>query len=297
MRRKILHLAALMAACYMPASFAYTSKTTVNHVPKQYYNNAVMEKANQESLIPQNYIGISFYKPTYFLPFYYTGAPYNAAYVNQTPRDEQLKKAEVKYQISLKVPLWKNVYNNRSNLYFAYTLLSYWQAYNKRPFVRSNDYEPEFFLSNQLNRCIYKNWQLDFLNVGYEHQSNGFGDNQQRGWDRVYLDFVTSIQDVMIDFKPWYIIHANSKNSNVGDYLGYGRFLAAYKFYNNVVSFEWTNIGTAPKRITGNLTLSVPLTPYLKGYVEVFSGYGQSLIEYNHRTNSAGVGLALSDWL
>lgn len=296
MRRKILQAAALMAACYLPASFAYTTKNTASHAPV-HYNNAVMEKAAKEELIPSNYIGIAFYKPTYFLPFYYTGSPDNAAYANQTPRNEQLKKSEVKYQISLKAPLWKNVYNNRSNLYFAYTLLSYWQLYNKRSFVRSNDYEPEFFLANQLNRCIYKNWQLDFLNVGYTHQSNGFGNGQQRGWDRIYLDFVTSIQDVLIDFRPWYIIHANSKNSNVGDYLGYARFIAAYKFHGNVVSFEWTNIGTSPKRATGNLTWSIPFTPYLKGYVEVFSGYGQSLIEYNHRTNSAGVGLALSDWL
>jgi len=35
----------------------------------------------------------------------------------------------------------------------------------------------------------------------------------------------------------------------------------------------------------------------VKGYVQVFSGYGQSLIDYNRYTNGVGIGFALSDWI
>ena len=87
-------------------------------------------------------------------------------------------------------------------------------------------------------------------------------------------------------------------NPDIAKFLGYGRLLIAGKYKGNVLSLETHNILEGHARsITGLLTWSFPLTSYLKGYVQVFSGYGQSLIEYNHRTNSAGLGLALNDWV
>ena len=105
----------------------------------------------------------------------------------------------------------------------------------------------------------------------------------------------------MISLQPWIILHDstfNSQNPDIGKYMGYGELTVAFKFYNNVISFQSRNaIESGFKRAGNSLNWTFPMTDYLKGEVQVFSGYGQSLIEYNHRTNSVGVGVAFSNWI
>jgi phospholipase A1 len=43
-------------------------------------------------------------------------------------------------------------------------------------------------------------------------------------------------------------------------------------------------------------TWSFPVAGKLRGYLEVFHGYGESLIDYNHRATYVGVGVSLLDW-
>jgi phospholipase A1 len=261
-------------------------------------NSPITKRVKNEAKIPANYYGIAFYKPNYLLPYYYTGSPANAIYQGNTPYGERLDHPEMKFQISLKVPLWKEMFGSRSSIYLAYSQLSYWQAYNKRTFVRENDYEPEGFLANYVTYPLFGGWNLDFLNVGLNHQSNGQSASYQRGWNRLYGEAIASNNCWAVSVKPWFIISTNKNNNNIGKYLGYGRVLVSYKYYRNVISLEALNlIGGEPRHETAQLTWSFPITSYIKGYVQVFSGYGQSLIEYNHRTNSAGVGIALNDWI
>jgi phospholipase A1 len=42
---------------------------------------------------------------------------------------------------------------------------------------------------------------------------------------------------------------------------------------------------------------SFPLQDRLRGYVQFTSGHGESLIDYNHRQNTLGIGVLLSDWM
>jgi phospholipase A1 len=235
------------------------------------------------------------------LPYYYTRSPYNSVYVNDTPNNEQIRRSDIKFQLSFKVPVWKNIFNYPSSLYLAYSQLSYWQAYNKTAFFRETDYEPELFVANEVNLPILKPWTINFLNLGVVHQSNGKGGMLERSWNRVYLEAVTSSDHWMFSLRPWYVIHDPSLrkyNPAIASYLGYGEVVLAYKYSHNVIAIQAHNlVEGGARRATAQLTWTFPFTSYLNGYVEIFSGYGQSLIEYNHRTNSAGIGIAMSNWV
>lgn len=261
----------------------------------------VEARASKEKKIPPDFFAITFYKPTYILPYYYTGSPYKKVYQNNTPNSENIERSEIKYQLSFKVPVWKNIFHTPSTLYLAYTQLSYWQAYNTTAFFRETDYEPELFLANEINIPIYHDWFINFLNVGAVHQSNGFGGNMERSWNRIYIEAISSTDHFMMSIKPWIVFHDSTMrehNPNIADYLGYGQILFAYKYYNQVITLQMHSLFEfSGRRLTGELTWSFPITSYLNGYLQVFSGYGQSLIEYNHRTNSAGIGIALSNWI
>ncbi len=276
-----------------------TSANDQSMVPT--HSNPVQERVAKEDKAEKNPYSIIFYKPTYILPYYYTGSPYNSIYVNNTPGNESLDSDEIKYQISFKVPAWKNILHSSTSLYLAYTQLSYWQAYNNRAFFRETDYEPEIFVANEVNALLFKNWRLNFINVGAVHQSNGQGGSLERSWNRAYLGLIASSDNWVIGIKPWIIFRDTTyerQNPNMSTYMGYEEILIAYKYHNQVISLESRNLFESGGKRSGNtLSWSFPITMYLKGYVQAFSGYGQSLIEYNHRTNSIGVGLALSNWV
>lgn len=283
-----------------------TETSTLNtHVPAAPSNNTdtqdiVEQRSQKEQNILNNPFAISFYQPTYVMPFYYTGSPYNAVYQGNLPDNQPLMHDEIKFQFSFKYPLW--TFYKTHTLYLAYTQMSYWQAYQRSPFFRETDYEPEIFLANQVEIPLGKGWETNFLNVGAMHQSNGEGGNLERSWNRVYVNAIESKGNWMIQVQPWYIINDSSlqtHNPNISNYLGYGQIVVAYKYSQQVFALQIRNeIESGFSRGALQLTWSFPLgIRNLKGYIQVFSGYGQSLIEYNHYTNSAGIGLSLSDWL
>ena len=279
--------------------FSYQQDPASRPVPRD--QNVVIERQKEEKEVLDNKFAITLHKPNYILPFYYTGSPYNAVYINETPSNESLKHSEIKYQLSFKVPLWNNILTTPTSLYLAYTQLSYWQLYNKKSFFRSTDYEPELFTQTKLNWNMGHNWFLNSIKFGAVHQSNGFGNTMERSWNRVYLEVSASNEHGLISIQPWYIFHDNlyhTYNPDMAKYLGYGEIILAYKFNQQTISLQAHSlIENRARYATGIVRYTFPIINQINGFVELFSGYGQSLIEYNHRTNSVGVGLALNNYI
>jgi phospholipase A1 len=183
-------------------------------------------------------------------------------------------------------------------VWFAYTQRSFWQLYTprlSRPF-RETNYEPEaivtFSTGNQDD-----GWKL--LNLGLVHQSNGRSLPQSRSWNRLYAQGGWEWGPLSMQARAWWRIPENpDKNDNpdITDYLGYGDVLLRWGFDNDKSvsvllrqSFK-TGRGFAQLDWT-----SRKLFGPARVYVQATSGYGESLIDYNFRQNTIGIGFAYGD--
>jgi len=81
--------------------------------------------------------------------------------------------------------------------------------------------------------------------------------------------------------------------------IGYGDLLAVYKWNarNTVSLLVRNNLSWSDNKGGYQLDWSFPLYGRLKGYVQVFTGYGESLIDYNWRQTTFGIGVLLTDWM
>lgn len=306
MRRIALSVIGVFLSISVLAASAANTKQPVSESIKQKADAALtavttnqtsdlQKKLHEEHQYSKNPLGILFYEPTYVLPFYYTGSPDTAVYEGNTPENQKVMNSEFKAQFSFMLPVWQHMFNKPVSLMVSYTQLSYWQVYARSQWFRETNYEPQIFLSSNFK----KNW---LFNVGLDHQSNGRGGDLERSWNRAWLSLSMSRGPWLVTIQPWVLIFKEDSsdlhNPDIASYLGHERIVVAYKFQNNIeMSLEVRNIERMTSYMTEIGAVSFPLTKHLNAYVQVFNGYGQSLIEYNHHTTSAGVGLALSNWL
>ena len=246
---------------------------------------------------------------TPYLPNYILLAAYNSAGVNEKPFREQfpdedfsLDDVEAKFQISFKFPVVKNLFGDNGDLYAAYTNRSFWQVYNgeeSAPF-RETNHQPEAWLR------FYTGWSILGLrnvanDLGIIHQSNGRGGVLSRSWNRIYLRMLFEHENLAFSIMPWYRIpedKADDDNPDIDDYLGHFEFQGAYRWRGHVFGLMFrNNLDFDRNRGAAQLDWSFPLYGHLKGYVQWFNGYGESLIDYDRNVNSIGVGIKLTDWL
>ena len=245
------------------------------------------------------------HKQNYLLPARYTTSP-NDQPVSPTEgpaTPEALDHVEAKFQLSLKTKVIERAFDGYADLWLAYTQQSSWQAYNaplSRPF-RETDYEPETMLVFPTDYELL-GLRGRFINLGLVHQSNGRSDPLSRSWNRVYAQFGFERGDFALLARTWYRIPESASSDNNPDiehFLGYGDLVAVYKWNerNTVSLLVRNNLSATANKGALQLDWSFPLYGGLKGYVQLFSGYGESLIDYNWRQTTFGVGVMFTDWM
>jgi phospholipase A1 len=239
---------------------------------------------------------ISPFQPNFFIATYSDNPneePYAAA-----GQGDILDNSEAKFQVSIKAPFWRNMFGTNNDLIGAYTSTSWWQINNDdvSSAFRETNYEPEVFVRHYGGPKLLGG-EVAALDLGLNHESNGRSELLSRSWNRVmgraYLDF----DDVAIALRAWYRIPEDDEdddNPHMRRYYGAGDILVAYAPNKNTFSAMFRP-GTEENGL--QLTWSYPVSPIFRIYAEYWNGYGESLIDYDARTERIGIGFALNDFL
>ncbi|MGR2738923.1 phospholipase A [Billgrantia sp. Q4P2] len=257
----------------------------------------VEERRQLERESSRNPFAITTHRRNYLLPLNYDRRP-NEAVFGDVSRDGTPDRLEVKFQFSAKFNLLEDLFGRHGgDLYFAYTQRSWWQAYNtdsSSPF-RETNYEPEFFLDFE-NRWSLLGWTNVNNRLSFNHQSNGRSDPLSRSWNRVILESTFIKRDWLVSLAPhWRVPESagDDDNPDIERYMGYGDVLVGRQLGDSELSMLVRGNPSAGHMGT-QLDYSWPLWGNIRGHVQYYYGYGDSMIDYDHRTQRFGIGVSLN---
>jgi len=247
---------------------------------------------------------IATYRPNYIL-LRYTSRP------NLEPRSPStgrapltdLNKTEIAVQASFKTELisreaFSHLGMDTVRLWFAYTQGMAWQAFNhgeSRP-IRETDYEPELILTLG-TRNTGNGFKL--VNLGFSHQSNGLDQLEHRGWSRLYAQGGWDWQRFSLLARAWHVVNeSDDDNPNIRRFMGSGDVVLRYESSAGYVTSSLLRHNFSTGRGLAQLDWATPLSRALGGlkfHAQLSTGYGATLLDYNHRQWTAGIGVSFGD--
>ena len=263
----------------------------------QQTNTLVTQQRDKFLLLP--------HRQSYFMPVSYNSERREINELDQKFNGEltapPLDDVEVKFQLSFKMPVWHEPLGKNTQLMAAYSQKSFWQMYNSEfsSLFRETNYEPELFLTHQGNVDLF-GWQLVNSKLGLVHQSNGRSNSFSRSWNRVYADFVFQKDNLTLSFKPWLRLSeesAKDDNPDIEDYLGRYEIGLLYQWRDSEFTAMVRNISANKHQASYQLSWLYPINQQFNFYLEYFHGYGESLIDYNHKSSTLGLGFTINSWL
>lgn len=223
---------------------------------------------------------------------------------------------EMRIQLSVRTKVGQGFLSERStggrdSLWFAYSQQSYWQLFTSsisRPF-RNTDHEPELIYIVPTSMELPGDWQLRYSGVSLTHQSNGQSLPLSRSWNRLILMAgMEKDKRFTVTGRLWNRITDGDgidDNPGIEDYVGRAELSGAWNVNpdntlmltvrhslnqtaNGSYKLEWLQTlgNDARARTASGLRL----------HVAFFSGYGDSLVDYNRWRSVFSIGLSLVDW-
>lgn len=224
---------------------------------------------------------INFHKPTYFL-------------IGN-------KSSQAKVQVSTKYAL---VDPYRTGLFFGYTHYMIWDIYSSSSPFRDVNFNPELFFKRNIKSCKI----IDYIMISpYEHVSNGRSGDISRAIDMFYgkISFSNLYHNTKLkignDLKIFGYYKKGDQNKDIQKYKGYWKSNIFIKFNDSGSVFNKTEaniafgLGTVLEKgwVEAGIACTIPILNILpKIYLQVWHGYGESLLEYNIKETAIRAGIS-----
>lgn len=197
----------------------------------------------------------------------------------------------------------------QDSVWVGYTQQSYWQVFSpalSRPF-RTTDHEPEVFYVYPTQAKLPFGWQLRYSGIGMVHHSNGQSEPLSRSWNRWYLMSGAELSNRwQVHAKLWKRMAESTPdddNPGIQNYWGRGEVKLIWQPNENntlgLTARSSVGKGYGSGRLEWLRTIGEGWNggkSNLRLHVQLFSGYGESLIDYNRKRTSLSVGLSLLDF-
>ena len=206
---------------------------------------------------------------------------------------------EAKFQLSFKTKIAESILFGKGDIWIGYTQIAHWQIYNtdiSRAF-RELNYEPEVMLTFPLN-LSFAGLNVKMAGVSFNHQSNGRDLPRSRSWNRIIFNVAMESKHLQLYISPWIRLPDDEdENPMITDYIGNGRVTAIYRLKKHTFYGILTNSFSFNDN-HGSLQFNYlyPLTEDLNIHAQLFTGYGETLIDYNHYQNTIGLGVSFTNW-
>jgi phospholipase A1/A2 len=242
----------------------------------------------------------------YLLPATYTDnlnrRPSSPSAERSATTDQVLRHIEAKYQLSFKSKFAGDIFGSRVSLWGGYTQSSRWQVYNgavSRPF-RETNYEPELIAAMPLSQPLLGG-TVRLASLSLNHQSNGRSLPLSRSWNRWIASAAWERGQWVVELRPWWRIPeaaAEDDNPDIRDHVGRAELLVGRWWGDHALQLQLRHSLRGGERSRGSAQLewAFPIRRSLHGWLQVFSGYGESLVDYNQRQNKVGLGVTIAGW-
>jgi phospholipase A1/A2 len=232
--------------------------------------------------------------------------------LNNATTSTDYRTTEARLQLSVRTKVAQGLFaygaRGMDSLWLAYSQLSYWQVFTpalSRPF-RNTDHEPEILYVTPVQGEQAGAWRLRLAGLGLVHQSNGQSLPLSRSWNRVYLMAGAEHDAVQVQARLWNRIDEghNDDNPRISDYVGRGELVMRWSpDRQNLFAFTGRHGLRSGSKGSARLewfrTLADPgvgLPSGLRLHTQLFSGYGETLIDYNRNRTVFSIGLSLVEW-
>lgn len=247
---------------------------------------------------------VSPYKPVYLTAGRKSSNP------NQQPTSENplytfpfvvpYNKYECKFQLSFKSKIIQGLFKGSGDLWIGYSQKAHWQIYNaelSRPF-RELNYEPEVIL-NFATHLPMLGFNTRMLSVIFNHQSNGRIIPLSRSWNRIIFQAGFERKNWQVYLRPWIRLpDEEDENPAITDFIGRGEAILTHNLGKHQLSVIATHSLKLDNKNRGSVQGNwvFPVWGNFKGQLQVSEGYGETLIDYNHRQATVGLSVSLVEW-